>query len=103
VPQWRLFFMALGQWLANDAAAGTTTARRISGDDYPLGLTARLILAMRDGDNRARAELDRRLREIAPAFHADPVAGLIRRGFAPEIARRYGELLAPALIRRPEG
>jgi tetratricopeptide (TPR) repeat protein len=102
-PPWRLFYLWLGERTEGQAEAARRQAALLTTEDFPLGLAARLVEAKAAGDEAERSRLSARLQDVAPAFLADPVAGLARRGFAPEVAERLGGLIREARPPRPQG
>lgn len=103
VPPWRLFYMAVAEAATNHPAEAMTVARQIVTEDFPLGLLARLVAADRDGNAAERSRIDQRLRAIAPTLIESPEDGLIRRGFAPDVASTFGARVRAARVAKPQG
>ncbi|HEY8383134.1 MAG TPA: hypothetical protein VIL09_13380 [Microvirga sp.] len=96
-PPWYDFFLFLAAFMQDDWQTAKAAAGRIPTGDYVLGLLAKIMVAVQDGEN-ADALLAR-LVAIQPDYATSPAATLAKRNFTPAIQSRLLEGLRRAGLR----
>ena len=71
LPTWHHYYLFLGNYLTGNLKEAAFQAEQITADDYPLGLVARAVAAVRTGNpDQARRAVER-LVEVQPAWRTE--------------------------------
>ena len=95
-PSWHHFYLFLGSYLRGDLTNTVHHANQITSDDYPLGLVARALAALKSGEPERASQLLERLKTVKPAWRENPRAELDKFFPVADLAGRIAADLADA-------